>query len=54
MISLICRKAARGIKLSTFVPSSRICQAAVRYLGGFIPLTEAEGSWKDHWLLLLS
>lgn len=54
MISLICRKAARGIKLSTFIPSSHICQAAVRYLGGFIPLTEAEGSWKDHWLLLLS
>lgn len=31
-----------------------VCPAAVRYLGGFIPLTEAEGSWKDHWLSLLS
>lgn len=44
MISLICRKAALGIKLSTFVLSSRGCQATARYLGGFMPLAEVEGS----------
>lgn len=44
MISLICRKTSCGIKLSIFVLSSHVCQATQRYLGGFISLTEAEGS----------
>lgn len=54
VISLICRKAVRGIKLSTFVLSSDVCQAAERCLGGSIPLREVEGSLKEHWLLLLT